>query len=102
MNPSRNSIQYKSSTISDSSDPPFTKVSSFKRLTTHDGGRSGEGGIRTPGPGFPGHGISSAAQSATLSPLRVMFYKGFRPFTQVSHPLDACMMHESDHRARGM
>ena len=33
-------------------------------------GFSGEGGIRTPGPSFPGHGISSAAQSATLSPLR--------------------------------
>src|SRR5262245_7282192 len=31
---------------------------------------SGEGGIRTPGPPFGRHSISSAAQSTTLSPLR--------------------------------
>ena len=33
----------------------------------------GERGIRTPGPGYPGHSISSAAQSATLSSLRSIY-----------------------------
>src|SRR5580704_6496585 len=63
-------IQHKLSTPKGIAMNAATQNKGGRRLAATASFESGERGIRTPGPSFPGLGISSAAQSATLSSLR--------------------------------
>src|SRR5580704_1520758 len=63
-------IQHKLSTPKGIAMNAATQNKGGRRLAATASFESGERGIRTPGTGFPAHGISSAAQSATLSSLR--------------------------------
>src|SRR5579871_5485291 len=65
----RMSIQHKTSTVARSRQMATTQNEERQPLSTTPSFLSGEGGIRTPGPPFGRHSISSAAQSTTLSPL---------------------------------
>ena len=63
-------IQHKSSTLGELAMNAVSQNKRGRRVTATSSSRGGERGIRTPGPDFSGHGISSAAQSAALSSLR--------------------------------
>jgi hypothetical protein len=63
-------IQHKSSTLGEMVMNAVTQNKRGRRLTATSSSQGGERGIRTPGPDFSRHGISSAAQSAALSSLR--------------------------------
>ena len=47
-----------------------TQTINIKDFAATQSLEGGEGGIRTPGTGFPAHQISNLAHSATLPPLR--------------------------------
>jgi hypothetical protein len=62
--------KHKSSTLGEIAVNRATQIKRGRQFTATSSFWSGERGIRTPGPDFSGHGISSAAQSAALSSLR--------------------------------
>jgi hypothetical protein len=81
----RTAIQHKSSTRGGTSINMVTQTESGRRLTATSSYESGERGIRTPGPDFSGHGISSAAAvgSPTLGECEkiayfIVFFASFR------------------------